>query len=359
MMQVQIERIELENYKQFVGRNPIDFSTDSKRNITLIRGTNGSGKTNLVGAMAWCLDGPEPATPRWLKEGSLPISWQKMGKAAQHEKISNVRGKVLVKHGRKKLSVNRVAVYRHLENQVILNKTSANVSTLNPYKTLRGSSLEVNAYHSTISQCAMMCHFFMEWHEHDFQLTKSRNYLRTAALQLIPARDLVQQLPLIARESTKMFRAIVGKHSSYFSSTVEITPDCRLKLLKSGQNIVCSLPFSELTALSFALLLSVVSISGKGFPIVLDSPFARLSKCKDNFARVLGTLKQQVIILAHDAELFGVTALSRRIGREYVIKMDNKNGTSRILPKEIITCESSQASRKTGRMQKTMKGFRV
>lgn len=335
-MQVRIERIDLENYKQFVGKNQIEFSTDAKRNITLIRGINGSGKTNLVSAMRWCLDGPEPASPRWLREGSLLISWQKTGKEAQPYKILNVIGKILLRNGRKKLYVKRVANYKQLGNQPILIHISANVSEFNPNK-IQQASQGANAYYSAISKFAIMCDYSTQWPDGpDFQLTKSRNGIRAAILQLSPSKDLGQQLPLIAKECTKLFRAIVGNHSHYYSSKVEITSTCDLGLLKSGQNLVHSLAFEEQAALSLAYLLSVVKVSGERFPIILDSPFGRFSKYKDNIAGVLGTLKQQVIILANDVELIGGGPLSRRIGREYVIKMDMKNGASRIMPKVTV-----------------------
>jgi predicted ATP-dependent endonuclease of OLD family len=156
MMQVQIETMNLEKYKQFLGKNQIEFSTDAKRNITLIRGSNGSGKTNLVGAMRWCLDGPEPASPRWLREGSLLISWQKTGKEAQPDKILNVIGKIIPRHGRKKHCVKRVANYKLLGNQPVLNKTSANVSELNPNKTSKHTSRSVHAFDSKLETIPLL-----------------------------------------------------------------------------------------------------------------------------------------------------------------------------------------------------------
>ena len=49
-----IERIELTNYRQY--RNGIiDFAIDSpEKNFTIIQGSNGSGKTNILNAITWC-----------------------------------------------------------------------------------------------------------------------------------------------------------------------------------------------------------------------------------------------------------------------------------------------------------------
>ena len=47
----------LENWRSFYGENEIVFSTDQKRNVTIIRAENGVGKTSLLAALNWCLFG--------------------------------------------------------------------------------------------------------------------------------------------------------------------------------------------------------------------------------------------------------------------------------------------------------------
>lgn len=51
---MKIVRIELTNFKQFHGKNEIIFSTDDKRNVTLVHAENGVGKTNLLSSILWC-----------------------------------------------------------------------------------------------------------------------------------------------------------------------------------------------------------------------------------------------------------------------------------------------------------------
>jgi len=48
------EKIILKNFRQFYGECEINFSTDSEKNITLIHGENGVGKTTLLNAILWC-----------------------------------------------------------------------------------------------------------------------------------------------------------------------------------------------------------------------------------------------------------------------------------------------------------------
>ena len=52
---MKIHSIRIENYRQYKGPIDIDFSLDSEKNFTVIEGTNGAGKTNLLNAITWCL----------------------------------------------------------------------------------------------------------------------------------------------------------------------------------------------------------------------------------------------------------------------------------------------------------------
>jgi DNA sulfur modification protein DndD len=49
--------LKLKNFRQFVSEQSIYFSTNSVRNVTVIMGENGSGKTSLAQAFTWCLYG--------------------------------------------------------------------------------------------------------------------------------------------------------------------------------------------------------------------------------------------------------------------------------------------------------------
>lgn len=41
-----LKKMNLENFRQFIGTQSIDFSTEPDRNVTIILGENGSGKTS-------------------------------------------------------------------------------------------------------------------------------------------------------------------------------------------------------------------------------------------------------------------------------------------------------------------------
>lgn len=52
-----LKRMELTNFRQFNGNQQIEFSTDTEKNVTVIMGENGSGKTTIAQAFTWCLYG--------------------------------------------------------------------------------------------------------------------------------------------------------------------------------------------------------------------------------------------------------------------------------------------------------------
>lgn len=58
-----LQSIELENFRQFINEK-IDFSTDPERNVTLIIGENGTGKTSFAQAFFWCLYGETDFTDK-------------------------------------------------------------------------------------------------------------------------------------------------------------------------------------------------------------------------------------------------------------------------------------------------------
>lgn len=49
------KQITLQNFRQFKNRVTIQFSTDFEKNVTIIMGENGTGKTSLEQAFTWCL----------------------------------------------------------------------------------------------------------------------------------------------------------------------------------------------------------------------------------------------------------------------------------------------------------------
>jgi len=58
-MKYAISSISLTNYRQYSGTQVLDFKIDKTKNVSLILGKNGAGKSNLLNAITWCLYGIE------------------------------------------------------------------------------------------------------------------------------------------------------------------------------------------------------------------------------------------------------------------------------------------------------------
>jgi len=52
-----LERITIENFRQYFGKQRLTFARDARRHVTVIHGVNGAGKTSLFLAINWCLYG--------------------------------------------------------------------------------------------------------------------------------------------------------------------------------------------------------------------------------------------------------------------------------------------------------------
>ena len=54
---MRIEKIKLENFRIYRGVNEVDLRSNSSKNISLIAGKNGYGKTTFLTSLIWCFYG--------------------------------------------------------------------------------------------------------------------------------------------------------------------------------------------------------------------------------------------------------------------------------------------------------------
>lgn len=52
-----LKSLRLDDFRQFKGTQIVEFSSDPERNVTIMKGDNGSGKTSFAQAFRWCLYG--------------------------------------------------------------------------------------------------------------------------------------------------------------------------------------------------------------------------------------------------------------------------------------------------------------
>lgn len=96
-----LKSIKLNNFRQFVDES-IDFSTDPDKNVTIIVGENGSGKTTFAQAFLWCLYGQTSFSDKNLLNKDV-------AKKMLPDEVKNVRVSITLKHGD--------AIYEIIRNQ--------------------------------------------------------------------------------------------------------------------------------------------------------------------------------------------------------------------------------------------------
>lgn len=84
---MKIEAITVENWRSFYGKHQIVLSTDPEKNVTLIRAENGSGKTNLLAALNWCLFAILPPSSDFGNPKNLLNDHAKLHDNATHVRV--------------------------------------------------------------------------------------------------------------------------------------------------------------------------------------------------------------------------------------------------------------------------------
>lgn len=114
-----LQSIKLENFRQFTNEK-IDFSTDPDRNVTLIIGENGTGKTTFAQSFFWCLYGETDFTDKILLN-------RKVAEKLLPDQKATVRVELRLTHGSASYEIVRTQEYK----KTFANKIVAANSVLN------------------------------------------------------------------------------------------------------------------------------------------------------------------------------------------------------------------------------------
>lgn len=100
MRKLQILSIELKNYRQYRGTHTISLATNGSNNINVLEGENGSGKSNLLNAITFCLYDREDHLEESRKEGLnlYPIANRKM--LEELDDGNEINGYIEIRFGR-------------------------------------------------------------------------------------------------------------------------------------------------------------------------------------------------------------------------------------------------------------------
>lgn len=140
----------------------------------------------------------------------------------------------------------------------------------------------------------------------------------------------------VSREMTEVFRLMA--HKKHLNE-IKIERDCTVRLLAKGGRDLRDLDASagENQVFSFALIAAIARATERGFPIVIDTPLARLdAQHRINVLRYFTERAgEQVILLSQDAEVTGpcLDVLRSRVCQTYLIdheEIGNGVGVNRI-----------------------------
>ena len=105
-------RLEIENWRQYNGKQSIDFSTDPKKHLTVVHAENSVGKTTMLNAIKWCLYG---VTPEFTNKKTL---------TTDRSTKASCMARLRFKYGKQEYSALRVYDQKNFTNKLTLTKVT-------------------------------------------------------------------------------------------------------------------------------------------------------------------------------------------------------------------------------------------
>ncbi len=136
----------------------------------------------------------------------------------------------------------------------------------------------------------------------------------------------------IQEEAMQIFKALVWKDSQF--RNVHISDDYSLEVFdRWGLPARRELSAGERQVLSLAFITGMARVTGEEAPLVMDTPFGRLSSShRENIAQHIPGITKQLILLVTDEELHSQARrkLEARIGAEYELVFDQTTGCTSV-----------------------------
>src|SRR5260370_40444163 len=117
---MKLERITLENFRQYFDRQRLDFARDNQRRVTIIHGVNGAGKTSLFLDINWCLYGKNVENVKVIDNVGELISKEAINRATLGERVRTVVELTFLHNGERYLVRRSMQGIKHQHNTVSL-----------------------------------------------------------------------------------------------------------------------------------------------------------------------------------------------------------------------------------------------
>ena len=336
---MRIQSIELENYRQFRGKTTIEFACNPRRSITVIHGANGSGKTNLLSAINWCLYAREGRLSR-CKEYQRIINDAELHKLASGQRAYT---RVALKIHNKILDCcyrfeRKTGASKDPNNGVVFDYKSE----FNAYEEDKGHSQETPEPNDLVRNIlpyeAKSCFFF-----NGAQLPQFLNKMESGQARDVTElywldkaiHQLEKTVSAIEASETKEELLAIGDD---LQGIVSLLALMRARVFWSDtfdSKYLDSLSSSDRHLLALYDVWMLQKESGIGSPVIIDTPLAiidsglweQAAKWFLQFAKTT-----QVILLMNDTEYCPLVRrlLSKRVGKEYELLYDEKSGQTSV-----------------------------
>ena len=110
-----LEKITIENFRQFHGRHELTFCTQKRKNITVIHAENGFGKTALLNALLWGFYGHDGLTEKFEQPHNIIHEGLARSNNDPHE--TEARVTILFRHGDEKYTLTRSLTLAQQQDQ--------------------------------------------------------------------------------------------------------------------------------------------------------------------------------------------------------------------------------------------------
>jgi len=137
----------------------------------------------------------------------------------------------------------------------------------------------------------------------------------------------------IEAETKKIFKQLIWKDSHF--QDIRLGPDYNLEVIdRYGLPARPELSAGERQVLSLSFITAMARVSGEEAPLVMDTPFGRLSSYhRNSITEHLPELADQLVLFVTDEELRGEARrnLEPRIGAEYRLEFDRRTSCTEII----------------------------
>lgn len=201
-----LDSITLYNFRQYYKKQTIEFSKSTKRNVTVIHGENGSGKTALLNAFLWCLYGDLnlPKSDEIINEYAIVSA--NIGDKVEAYVQLEFNSKSLDYTLTRKISADKVS-----ENEVHYHKPEVKLV----YRTPEGQSEEVKNPTQEINSILpkdLRSYFFFDGERIDNLSKKSGSEDIKKAIKTIMGLEILERAIKHTDEAKKRFRSELKKY---------------------------------------------------------------------------------------------------------------------------------------------------